>query len=131
STGRGFKIPSFISRPLGWGATMLAVVVAWVFFRSTDVDDAIRILQAMAGQGRGVSTVPEDVWLILGGFLFVVLAPNAIQIISHAEGTGEKKWYSWAPNLKWTGLTVMLLSISICIVVYMSNRASEFIYFQF
>lgn len=127
----GLSLPQPVARGLGWGITMLAVVVAWVFFRSHDVDDAMRILQAMAGQGQGAMVVPEDIWLILGGFAFVLLAPNAIQIISHAENGDTRKWYSWAPNLKWLAITAVFLTVSIYMVVYMSNRVSEFIYFQF
>lgn len=125
------SLPPFIGRSIGWIITMLAVIVAWVFFRSSDIDDALRILSAMTGQGQGAITAPKDIWLLIGGFAFVLLAPNAMQIISHAENGDERKWYSWQPTVKWMAITVLLLAVSIYMVVFMANRVSEFIYFQF
>jgi len=34
----------------GWALTFVSVVVAWVFFRATSVDAALRIMKGMAGQ---------------------------------------------------------------------------------
>ena len=42
---------SLIPRKLAWVLTMLAVVVAWVFFRATTVEGALTMLSAMMGQG--------------------------------------------------------------------------------
>lgn len=41
--------PSITSRTLGWGATFLAVMVAWVFFRARGWSEAVTILSAMTG----------------------------------------------------------------------------------
>lgn len=123
--------PAFVGRAAGWVLTMLAVVVAWVFFRSENVAGAMLMLQSMAGQGGNIGSLPEGAMMILFGFAFVLLAPNAIQIISHAEGQGARHWYSWALNKRWVALTTVMLVVSIYTILYLSNRISEFIYFQF
>lgn len=59
-----------LTRSTAWGrwcgrlTTLLAVIVAWVFFRSADWETAIRILGAMAGTNG--ATVPEGVAQALG-----------------------------------------------------------------
>ena len=42
-------LPGTVTAPLAWGATFLAVVVAWVFFRANDVHAAWSMLRGMAG----------------------------------------------------------------------------------
>lgn len=42
---RGFKMP----RPLAWFATFQFVNLAWVFFRATSIQGALRVLKGMAG----------------------------------------------------------------------------------
>ena len=46
--------PGWLARAAGWGLTMLAVVVAWVFFRAPDFATAARVLTGMAG-GYGIA----------------------------------------------------------------------------
>src|SRR5690606_3194651 len=45
--GAGLRLPGMV----GWSATFLAVVVAWVFFRAPDFPTAGNLLQSMAGAG--------------------------------------------------------------------------------
>jgi alginate O-acetyltransferase complex protein AlgI len=51
---------------ISWLLTFLAVVVAWVFFRSPTFASALSILHAMAG-GNGI-TVPSGVAFLFGSF---------------------------------------------------------------
>jgi D-alanyl-lipoteichoic acid acyltransferase DltB (MBOAT superfamily) len=124
---------AMVSRCLAWSITMFAVIVAWVFFRAKSVEGAVTVLQGMAGlHAEGNADVPS------GGFPLIMLTgaiallfPNAMQMIAHAEGAGDKKWYSWSMSNRWMLVTVLFLLISLYTIVYTSNRISEFIYFQF
>lgn len=44
---------SWIWRGLAWVLTMLSVIVAWIFFRATTLDGALRLLQALLPDGAG------------------------------------------------------------------------------
>lgn len=121
------KIHAFI----GWSITFLAVIIGWVFFRAESVSGALNILQAMAGLNE-TGALDTDAWsAIMISLIIVLVAPNAMQIISHAENAGVQKWYSWALNKRWAALTILALLISIYLIFYNMNRVSEFIYFQF
>lgn len=54
---------SLIPRKLAWVLTMLAVVVAWVFFRATSVEGALTMLSAMMGQGDMVLPLWLQSWM--------------------------------------------------------------------
>lgn len=45
--------------PLAWLTTFFAVVVAWVFFRSTDLDASLSMLRGMTGQNGAL--LPEQI----------------------------------------------------------------------
>src|SRR5690606_38934048 len=47
---------------LSWALTMLAVIVAWVFFRAETLGGALRTLEAMAGQAGGTAAVHALLW---------------------------------------------------------------------
>lgn len=66
-------------RIVGTGVTFLAVVIAWVFFRSSNFDTAVRVLSGMAGL-NGVA-LPASVATIAGGII-----PD--RFLAHIEFTG-------------------------------------------
>ncbi len=94
-------------RALSWCVTFLAVVVAWIFFRSADLSTALTMLAGIAGvNGVAVSAeiaraLPLDtaslglvvkeqlslldsskpVWLVIGLLWVVVLAPNTMELM--------------------------------------------------
>lgn len=137
------RFPAF----LGWLATFISVVVAWVFFRAESAGQAIEILKGMAGQNGfvipaeyiptqlataissfGVST-PEyhPMWAferreILNIALAVIVcafAPNAHEITLRINYT--KKWLISAAAASVVALTAALSLYHV----------SEFLYFQF
>lgn len=99
---------------LAWAFTFVAVIVAWVFFRSENIDTALAMLRAMAG-GNGLSlptalmlplnpiasVVPgvdfkglfnhglfapvEALIMIAIGLLWAVLAPNTQEVFGRFE----------------------------------------------
>lgn len=114
----------------GWFLTMMAVIIAWVFFRSESLVSAFSILRAMGGF-NDFGTVTNAWKIIAPAALIACLAPNTMQIISYAENKNLKKWYSWQSNRQWMAITTVTLSATLFIMIYYSNRVSEFIYFQF
>jgi D-alanyl-lipoteichoic acid acyltransferase DltB (MBOAT superfamily) len=79
-----------LSRPVGWALTMLAVVVAWVFFRAPDFATAGRLLTAMVG-GHGIA-LPAGLVDALRPLQPVLAALG----ISEAGGSGSRLVLTWA-----------------------------------
>jgi alginate O-acetyltransferase complex protein AlgI len=78
-------------RAFGWLLTMLAVVVAWVFFRAETLTGALRMLQGMAGTRPDADDLRPLLWnaglrpsagllwcAVLGAIAF--FAPNSNRI---------------------------------------------------
>jgi D-alanyl-lipoteichoic acid acyltransferase DltB (MBOAT superfamily) len=131
------------------GITFLAVVVAWVFFRSDDIATALRVLQSMgnvhtAGSVSAASLFPVT-HLSVGktlGFL-TIAASLAFFVPNVLEITGKYKpalnipqqyscpsWYAffaWKPSLVWACCLAIMAASSLLFL----GRASEFLYFQF
>ncbi len=126
---------------LSWSFTMLAVLVAWVFFRAESLAGAAAMLSAM------VSVPVIDDWqalrqsyksvnyLVLGGLL-VLLAPTATQLLAMyrpAMPPAPPVWrfrkyiLLWKPSLLWAFLTAALLFA----VLTQISKPSAFIYFRF
>jgi alginate O-acetyltransferase complex protein AlgI len=130
--------------------TTLSVIIAWVYFRSPDVDMANRTILAMFGYGgEGFSssyisfisangfnallnlffenkfnwgTIMLAVFMM--AFIFVIVLPNSAQLFTLINSKGL---FQWQTNWKYAILLGILLSSSI---VGMFG-ISEFIYFQF
>lgn len=120
-----------------WMLTMLAVILAWVFFRAKSFDGALRLLQAMAGAGAnealhrqlwaaGLSWQTGFAWCAVLG-LIAVLAPNTQRIGAwlQARCTASANW-----RLSLLGAT--LLATALLVLLNTSRSAvSAFIYFNF
>ncbi len=81
--------PHFVDRFLSRGLTLIAVVVAWVFFRAENVSDAFHIVSAMFG-GNGISLFPGMVEKI--GFQESVLAEYGF-VFTGPFCNGLVDWY--------------------------------------
>lgn len=126
-------------RALAWLLTMVAVTVAWVFFRASSWRDAVDIVQAMFGlhglprtlahvfpglKNCGMHFASADFLpggirelLVLGGLLLVAAAaPNPQQIVARMR-----------PGWKWALLTALILAVGILGI----EKATDFLYFQF
>jgi len=126
---------------LGSLLTFAAVVVAWVFFRSTTFDGAMRMLQGMARPAwslrctsncfdqdfRGLAVPPTSFGYLGGffllGFAIVWLLPNTqtcMQQLLNVRGLSAR-----------TLCGALLFFILLLAMINASHRASEFIYFNF
>lgn len=114
---------------IAWPLTLLAVVLAWVPFRSATMERAIDLYRAMLLPGSsGVpSLVDGRSLLVLAAALGVALwCPNAVSL---ARSSSIGPWLAarrWRPAL--TGIAIAtLLAASILKL----GSASEFLYFNF
>ena len=129
---------------------MLAVVVAWVFFRAETFSGATTVLTAMFA--INASTIPSNImpvgfdlsttlFAFTGMLLIVTSLPNAVQLTRNhrpiistagdvAKLRGKFKKLLWSPTPRWATLT-SALAIAAIIQIYRSNGLTEFIYFNF
>lgn len=118
------------ARLASWLVTFLAVVVAWVFFRATSFDAALRLLGGAIGlSGTGSLTAlaphladpPLQVlaWLA-AGLVIVTQAPNSLEIAR------------WLLDWRYRGGALGAAVATALVVVMLNfNKVSTFIYFNF
>lgn len=133
-----FKVNSFI----GWIITFNFVNLSWIFFRSENLGDAVKVLKGMFGfngiilpsflsnqlsflSKYGIefgSTLPlleadiyTPIWLIVG-FLLILLFKNSV----------EKQ-----EKIKLNFKTSVLSSLIFLYAIYSLEKASQFLYFNF
>jgi D-alanyl-lipoteichoic acid acyltransferase DltB (MBOAT superfamily) len=123
---------------LGWFLTLLAVVVAWVFFRAASLPAALGILGAMAGLGDTIATPlysPLGIGLSAALLAFAALAPNIQTVMRNQQialdaGSAASRlpaWLAWRPSYPWA----VVAGMGITAIVLSSSTRSEFLYFQF
>jgi alginate O-acetyltransferase complex protein AlgI len=120
-----------------WMLTLLAVVVAWVFFRAETFGGAGRVLQAMAGFGTP-GNVQVQLWnaglSLHVGVLWCVALGAAALFAPNSNRIGEWLLEALARPLVWrpavagaTGVVVM----SLLLINVARDSVSAFIYFNF
>jgi D-alanyl-lipoteichoic acid acyltransferase DltB (MBOAT superfamily) len=148
-------------RMVGCAVTFVAVVAAWVVFRSNSLDTAAAILQAMAGVN---GLVLPDVWLVRWGYFgewlaragvafgpnpalagtgvvhwiwillaVVWLAPNTQQIMAASRPALGIPGDSTAARWQWrpAAWSAAAVAVMALTAIVNLNRHSEFLYFQF
>ena len=131
-------------RLAGWLVTMMAVAIAWVFFRAADLPTAIAMLRSMGGLQRGAPGAFDDIVsdglpLIIGTALIAFLMPNVVDIFRRYRpvlppGIGLRdlvaplRALQWRPR-PWAGVAVGALAG--CGLMAILGWQSEFLYFQF
>jgi D-alanyl-lipoteichoic acid acyltransferase DltB (MBOAT superfamily) len=120
---------------LGQALTFLAVVIAWVFFRSADTQSAFSMLNSMSGNNGFISAINIELLAPLGFLLIAWIMPNTQEIMGYIgpdsiygkQEAPRKNKVNWQPALPWAILLGSLFAIS----VMSFSKISEFIYFQF
>ena len=132
-----------ITAPLAWMATFLAVVVAWVFFRATDVHAALSMLRGMAGLNGAllpdqiIGFVPALADLANGAGKVPYLGDGTVMgcvemVLMLALGMALALGTPTLPELRarWRyALIVPCAALALQRVLY--GSASPFLYFQF
>jgi alginate O-acetyltransferase complex protein AlgI len=131
-------------RLLAQAVTLFLVVIAWVFFRAADLDDAVRMLQSMSGVGAAGGEVSfgisEPLVLILAAGAVALLAPNVIDLFARfspvlaLERPNPRRLPPLLDRLRWRvapGWGLATGSVAACGVLAILGWQSEFLYFQF
>ena len=130
-----------LPRACGWTLTMLFTIVAWVFFRASNLNDAIAIVMTMAG-AHGVAPsafVPE--WAVLFSAVTYtrhgvnlqlgVLFTGALMIVGFAIAWFGTNSQTLLGRKRWTaghGIAIAMLAITALLNL---DRVTEFLYFNF
>ncbi len=137
-------VPERVFSLLGWGPTMLCVILLWVVFRSPDLATAGRMLSAMAGGSAlfqsyafvtlGFVTVSDYATLIatISSLFFVAATfPNSMAIACHLWRMRVRHLTSFCgrwgafPAAAFIGAALYMALASL------GEVQSEFLYFQF
>jgi D-alanyl-lipoteichoic acid acyltransferase DltB (MBOAT superfamily) len=135
-------LPRFASQML----TYLAVVIAWVPFRATDLTAAASLLADMAGLHGAGAWDPQlgaTAMMCLPLLLIAWFLPNSQQImalhmpaaIPHGlplmpDRAAGRRWWQWRPDRAWSLAFSGALACALYLVVF-THRISDFLYFQF
>jgi alginate O-acetyltransferase complex protein AlgI len=129
-----------LARGLGTTLTFLAVVVAWVFFRSTTFVGAVRVLRGMIdirsiersapqfARVYGTLQVPPTSFgyltvLFAVGFGIIWLMPTSQDLVARLSTLRR--------DAAWTATGALLFTVGLLAVINASQGSSEFIYFNF
>lgn len=141
-------LPKPVRNAFAQAITLLAVIIAWVFFRAESFEGATAILLGMAGLSdlhdtslwAGLLSESIKNWMHLALLGAVVLwAPNAIELLRKYRPVIDAKAsfavdslrrLSWRPSPRWAAFTSSVAVIAI-IQLYRLDDLTEFIYFNF
>ncbi|MBV5319067.1 MAG: MBOAT family protein [Desulfobulbaceae bacterium] len=117
--------------------TLLAVLIAWCFFRAPNVASALDVLAGMIG-ANGISLVSEITpfgsLMLITGAAIAFMMPNTNEIVLYfdryyKQGLPVFSMFrlNWSPTVSWGLLTGLLLAL--CLLSM--ERTNDFIYAQF
>ena len=114
-----FSLPEIAGRFI----TFICVASVWVIFRASNVNEAFQFLGTMYNLPREFqfSVLQNDIWEILTELIL-------ISTVAFFGKSIPQLIKNFRPNLIWAAVISLLLVLS---VLLMSNRISEFLYFQF
>lgn len=126
SIERLFKLPQQIKsnqfiRILSWILVTSSILVAWVFFRASSVNQALDIIKVMFAFKGDVYFG----WGINGGILVLIVLFREAMVYTRIEKKIELKGSIGAYA------EMIMYSIFIAIIIFFRGSGSEFIYFQF
>ena len=142
-------VPAPVGIALSQGVSMLAVIVAWVFFRAESFEGAVSILTGMAGLTSAYDLTlwsdllsdTSETWMKLMMLGVVVLvAPNALEWVQKFRPVIDgdqifKSWVQgrpigWRPTAPWAVTTSAIALVAI-VQLYRLEEMTEFIYYNF
>lgn len=150
SRQRSAWLPAWLRDGFAQSLTLLAVVLAWVFFRAETFGGASNIIEGMVGlaqplePARWASVTQNNlyIWLHLAVLISIaLLLPNSIElakrygpvIIDKASATKESalsRQLTWRPSPVWAAMMGCGLLVAL-IQLYRMEAITEFIYFNF
>ncbi|MEM6342268.1 MAG: MBOAT family protein [Bacteroidota bacterium] len=120
-----FQWPALIQRIY----TLLAVGIAWVFFRCENLSESLTYLRVLMGLGdQAISTESLYAYFSTQNIFFVCLGILASTPLLQKIGRSLQRDLKWAPYLKSVGVCLLLLLSAIYVSGSLYN---PFIYFRF
>jgi D-alanyl-lipoteichoic acid acyltransferase DltB (MBOAT superfamily) len=115
------------TRALARGATLAAVVLAWIPFRAASLDDALAVTRALAwGQAGGLGALLPSFGFVLLAGAVALQAPNSLEIARRIPvRPGEQADPARVRRLG------MLLGAAAALCLLHLSQPSEFLYFNF
>lgn len=121
-------------RHIYWLVTLLAVMIAWVFFRAETTTGALNILSTMLGNNLETETQLVDIKLALTicipALILSLYAPNSLFITGKVD-----KYLSGSDNSQSSNMRSSLIAINVALLFWipvgMLGKISEFLYFNF
>jgi len=113
---------------------MLAVLVAWVFFRATSVAEALEMLRAMAGHVPSTDLLAgrQTRWMVLMPLMaFAVALPNSQSVIMARMKPAIERSIARGGGAVWAAMGVGVGLIAWLALVAASRENSAFIYLNF
>jgi alginate O-acetyltransferase complex protein AlgI len=133
--------------PFGWALTLLAVMVAWVFFRTADFATATRMLASLFPfQPVNASVFNAKLHMLLADAskfywlgtvaALALLAPSTHEYLRHyqpAIGYRREKSRGWIPKWRPSLVHGVILGVMVFLTVrrYFQLAPTEFLYFNF
>jgi D-alanyl-lipoteichoic acid acyltransferase DltB (MBOAT superfamily) len=140
------RLPGPVGRVAARALTLLAVMLAWIFFRADGFEDAWSLLRGAAGLNGvafdwadwGFDEAPRMALAALAvGTAIALFAPNSQHVVDgvptgRAAGPAPHREAGaggalWRPNLIWAGALGTVVAASIVLM----STVREFVYFQF
>lgn len=128
--------PNIIYKSIGWFITFVAVVIGWVFFRSSCLESTMSILKSMSGFNGITSDTSVllsregTLWLLFAGAITLLL-PNTAQFMRHYSPAlhlqKQNNVLAWRPMMLWA----WIIGGMGVVAILQLGQLSEFLYFQF
>jgi alginate O-acetyltransferase complex protein AlgI len=112
-------------RVLGVASTFFVVLVAWVFFRTSDLSGALAHLRSLAGLGQAQPGAD-----LLGGVLYQPYYLLCFALAALVTWTAPAVW-DWTQHLTWPKALVCLGLFWLSLVLLATQAYNPFIYFIF
>jgi alginate O-acetyltransferase complex protein AlgI len=116
---------SFLPRPARVMLTFTGVLVTWVFFRTADLNAAVRYLSDMLALGD-----PRPEALLLGVVMFTPYALVSLAIAGLVTWLGPQTW-DWSRRLTVPRVAVSFVLLALALTMMSSQGYNPFIYFIF
>ncbi len=116
-----------------WAVTFLAVLMAWIFFRSPDVATAWRVLFGMADPMVRSKADHVGEWTVVAAACLIAwTCPNAYEITGWSmQRRGMIKDVPVGGRLRTSAAYPIALGLLLAIAIMFVQRQSEFLYWQF
>ncbi|MFC1461549.1 MBOAT family O-acyltransferase [Verrucomicrobiota bacterium] len=114
-----------LPKALRIGATFLIVLIAWVFFRASDLPAALRYLAGMLG----LAAIHENAGL-LSGIVYQPYYLGTFCVAAVITWLGTQTW-DWTRTITWPKVLVIILLCVLSMLVLATQAYNPFIYFIF